>query len=260
MTFYNGSMMDKFLDLDKITIANGKLYYHPTLTKNGKFYDLGVPYANKQLINAGEYLDATLTFEIPVSVNSNNFTLRVQYALDSVLDNVVARYKNFDIKVQNIDKNINTYKVDTTSAIETNVVNKNKLSLTINNYNLMDTYDNKYVVCKKGGECQTISSLITTPSITRETMMVVDFKGSFYEDSNFTKVFNTYNKIFANYAYLRYKVYSNEYYDKVEMLMDYDVSGKVFIRVDRRIMNASQISLEFKFRNNTYVVELKKGK
>ena len=36
-----------------------------------------------------------------------------------------------------------------------------------------------------------------------------------------------------------------------------DVDGKVFIEIDRRIMNASSISLHFDFRNEKFNVALK---
>ena len=96
LSLYNVTSYSKTLDLAKIVLSNGQLLYYPTLIMNGKFYDLGKPYEEKQVILPSAYVEATLSFEIPETVTSNNYTLKVQYNLEGVLDRVKANYKNFD--------------------------------------------------------------------------------------------------------------------------------------------------------------------
>lgn len=256
MSFHNSTALDKTLNLDNITLANGELVYFNTLTKNGKFYDLGIPYTEDEVIKPGETKDATLTFELPSSVNSKNFVLRVQYDIDSTLDDIVARYRKFDIKATNIDSD-NEKKVNNINeTINVNVVNRNAFSLTVTGYNLLDSYDSKYVTCKSIDSCLPLSYVITPNKNNVDTMLVIDYKGIMYDDAIFTKTFNTYNKIFENYAIVSYTLYNKSYSSKVNVVSNSDVDGKIFINVDRRIMNATKISLLFNFRDQTFEVPL----
>lgn len=258
MKFYNSSSLDKTLDLDHITLADGKIVYYPTITKNGKFYDLGVPYLSKKVIKPNQELLATLAFEIPASVKTKNFTLRVQYGLSSSVSKVIPQYRKFSINALNIDTKdvIKTNELNETINIDT--VGRNKFSLTIKDYKLMDAYNNRYVICSNVMTCRPISNVIKTTQLDKKTMLVVDYSGTIYEDANFTKTFNTYNKIFENYVNVNYSIYNKDYQEKAKVVVDSYVDGKVFLVVDRRIYDASSISLEFNFRNDKFIVPLKK--
>lgn len=257
MKMHNSTAIDKKLDLDLITLTNGSLVYRPILTRNSKFYDLGVPYKEDQIIKSYEDINVTLTFEIPSSVNTRNFTLRVQYKIESSMDKVLARYRNFAV---------NTVKVDTEDTVKSNNLNetinidtlgRNKFALTINNYQIRDSYNDRYVICFEDLTCKNISRVIKPTNTTKSTMLIVNFNGVMYDDANFTKTFNTYNKIFASYATVVYKIGNKEYRDPVSIVSMSDVDGKVFIEMDRRIIDATSISLRFDFRNEKFDVPLK---
>ncbi len=259
MTFYNSSLEDKYLNLDLITLKDGDLIYYPTLTKNSKFYDLGVPYGEKEIIESQEYLSRTLTFEIPSSVKTKNYILRVQYDISSTNSgNVVAQYRNFDVKATPIDteNQIRDYQVQ--ELINSDIVGKNRFSLTISGYEIMDSYDNKFIRCTSVSSCKPISSIISaTAHSSEKTMLVIDFKGMMYDEANFTKTFNTYNKIFKNYAAIKYTYYDRDYTEFVDLASNDLVDGKIFALIDRKITNASAITLELYFRNETYRIPLK---
>ena len=257
MAFHNVSREGKHLNLDLITLTNGKIIYYPTLTMNGKFYDLGVPYKDKQEIAAGEMIEATLAFEIPVGVSARNFTLRVQYELDETFDDVVMRYKNFAVSALNIDVEENVRQIKMKDKIASNVVNSNKVNLTINDYKLLDTYDNKYVTCKTIEDCRSHSSLIKTNNSVTSTMLVVDFDMNVDDKANMLRTFNTTNKLFNNYATVEYVTFNKKYTVKAKIVPNSDVKNKVFIEVPRNITNASSINLVLDFRDEKFEVALK---
>lgn len=257
MTFYNSSNENRALNLDLITLTNGKLVYYPTLTKNSKFYDLGVPYSDKQEIKPQEYLSATLTFEIPDSTQTRNFTMRVQYDIGSSFNNVVAQYRNFAVNAVNIDSEEleRTYSVNET--INSDIVGRNQFSLTITGYSLMDVYDNKYVTCTSLDSCHAISSVISSTAYGTDTMLVVDYRGEMFDDANFTRTFNTYNKVFEGYCTIKYTIGDRTYEIPATIVSKSDVDGKIFMIADRAIVNADTIKLEFDFRTEKYIVNLK---
>lgn len=257
MKMHNSTDEAKKLDLDLITLANNQLIYRPILSRNSKFYDLGVPYKEDQIIKAYEDINVTLTFEIPSSVKTRNFTLRVQYKLESSMDKVIARYRNFAINTVMVDSEDTFKNNNVNETINVDTVGRNKFALTINGYQLRDSYTNKYVVCKEDLTCKNISRVIKPSNSTKSTMLIIDFKGMMYDDANFTKTFNTYNKVFANYVSVIYKIGNKEYNETANIVSMSDVDGKVFIEVDRRITNASSISLHFDFRNEKFNVALK---
>lgn len=257
MTFYNSSLNDKVLNLDLITLTNGKLVYYPTTTKNSKFYDLGLPYLVDTKISSQEYLDGTLVFEIPDSVNSKSYTLRVQYDLDTSLNDVIAKYRNFDVNATNIDAPTITKTYSFNETINSDIVGQNKLSLTIKGYSFMDSYDNHYVTCQSINSCKPVSSIISSTVHGTSTMLVLNFNGLMYDDANITKTFNSYIKLFSNFCIVKYKVNNKEYNVMADIVNKEDVDGKIFINVDRNIINAKEVSIEFNFRNEVYIIPLK---
>lgn len=257
MRMYNSNSEDKQLDLELINLTDGDLVYRPIQTRNSKFYDLGVPYKEDQYIKAYEDINVTLTFEIPSSVSTKNFTLRVQYKIESSMDKVVARYRNFAVNTVNADTEDVVHKNNLNETINIDTLGRNKFSLTINSYQIRDSYNNRYAVCSEDLTCKSISRVIKPASLTKSTMLVVNYTGVMYDDANFTKTFNTYNKIFTNYATVVYQIGNKEYRESVSVVALSDVDGKVFIEMDRRILNATSISLYFDFRNEKYEVVLK---
>jgi len=88
-------------------------------------------------------------------------------------------------------------------------------------------------------------------------MLAIDIDGMMYDEAKFTKTFTTYNSIFEGFAYIDYIEKNREYTERVNIVPLSNVEGKVFLLIDRRLLNADKINLIFKFRNNTYVVPLK---
>lgn len=256
LTFYNSSEETKTLNLDKISLANGSLSYHPTLIRNQKFYDLGLAYNDGDTISPFESLDATLTFEIPKSVSSRNFTLRVNYGLDTSRDKVMSRYRNFNVAAKQIDKKAETINLNVNEPMNVDIIGKNKLDLTITGYDIIDSFDNRYVVCESVNSCLPLSSIIKPSRLSSETMLVLNYRGNMYEDANITKTLGTYNKIFENYCTIKYEVFNKKYSIKANVVVNSEVDGKIFITMDRKLVSASKITLDFNFRDTTYEIPI----
>lgn len=256
MAFHNVSTETKSLNLDLITLADGRIIYYPTLTKNSKFYDLGVPYKEKQQIYGGEMIEATLTFEIPASVRTKNFTLRVQYGMDDTFDRVLVQYKKFDIKTTSIDAEEVTIDKKMNDTINVNVIGKNKIGLTVTNFAIVDLFDNKYVSCSSMERCYAYSSVISTTDVSTKTMLVVDFKANIDNEANILQTFNTTNKIFKNYANIKYTINDVDHVIPATIVSNSDVDSKVFFEVPRNIIRASSVQLCIDFRDELYVYKL----
>lgn len=257
MAFHNMSQEAKKLNLDLITLTDDRIIYYPTLNRNGKFYDLGVPYKEGQLIMANEIVEATLTFEIPASVRTRNFTLKVQYGLDASTKNVIAKYRNFAVNTMKIDIDEIVTKKKINEVISVDVVGQNKLNLTIKGYSLLDSYNSRYVSCNSLDHCEKLSSVIKPKNTVTDTMLMVDYNALIDENANFLRTFNTHNKMFRNYATIRYILYNKEYIEKAFIVTNSDVDNKVFFEVPRAINNAEYIELQLDFRDYLYIVPLK---
>lgn len=260
LSLYNSSNVSKSLNLEKIVLANGKLKYHPTLTMNSKFYDLGKPYQEKQLLPSRIITNVTLTFQIPETVSNNNFVLKVQYGLEGKFNDFKANYKNFDVNAKNIDKKEVTEQHNLNDEIKTNVVDKNNFSFTIKDYLIKDSYSSKYVKCSNMNDCKLLSFLVTSNvklSYTNNTMIILDYDSTLDNIANFYQTLNTYDKIFSNYLTVVYKVNDQIKKEKAKIISNNNIDNKVFIEVDRDIVYASEIYLQFDFRNYNYIVNLK---
>lgn len=260
LSLYNTSSISKSLNLEKIVLANGKLLYNPTSTMNSKFYDLGIPYQEKQLLSSRVLTNATLTFQIPETVSNNNFVLKVQYGLEEKFGSFKAKYKNFDVNAKNIDKKEITEQHNLNEQIETNVVDKNLFKFTIKSYLIKDSFSSKYIKCSSINDCKLLSFLVTSnvkSSYTNNTMLVLDYDSILDNSANFSKSLNTYDKIFSNYLTIVYKINDQIKKTKAKIISNNNIDNKIFIEIDRDIVYANEIYLQFDFRNNNYIINLK---
>ena len=257
MSFNNTSNADKTLDLDRIQLVNKQLLYTTTQAYNSKFFDLGIPYEKDTLIPKDEMLDRYVVFEIPDTMVTTNFTLRVEYGVTSKRSKVLSEYIKFDINAKNIDTEDKDKKINLNEELYTNVNDENEFRLTINKYNIQENFNDKYVICDRNLTCNKYNSLITANSYVKKTMIVLDYKALMLDSAKFTKTFNTYNKIFNAYTYIEYESYNKKVHEKISTVPNGDIEDKAFLLVDRSIKDSKYINLIFKFRNTTYVLPLK---
>ena len=257
MSFNNTTNKDASLDFDRLSLVYKELKYNPSQTYISYFYDLGIPYTTETLIPAESMLQRYIVFEIPETMTTTDFTLRVEYGITSKDSKVLSNYIKFQVDAVNIDTEDRVIKTNINETINTDVVNENRFSLTINGYNIQENYNDKYVICNKELKCQRFNTLVTANAYNKMTMLAIDIDGMMYDEAKFTKTFTTYNSIFEGFAYIDYIEKNREYTERVNIVPLSNVEGKVFLLIDRRLLNADKINLIFKFRNNTYVVPLK---
>lgn len=253
------SIEDKVLPLESIFLGNGELKYSPTLSYNGKFYDLGVPYPKDVKLIPNEINNYSLVFEIPSSVKTNTFTLKVHYGIDDTFtDSIVVRYKNFKIKADKIDQGEDPIIIKLNDEMKPNVVSHNEFNLSITNYEINDSYIDSYVVCYNLDTCDTLLNPISsTNKDATQTLLVLSYKGYMSDNAYFTKKFNDFNKISENFITVNYVVEGKLYQEKARVVANNDIDGKIFILVNRKIKKANKIYLMFDYRNTKYKLMLK---
>lgn len=256
MSFNNTTSEDKTLNYDRIRLVYKKLIYVPTLIYNSKFYDLGEPYEDGTLIPSSTMLNRYIVFEVPDTINTTDFTLRIEYGITNKDTKVLSNYIKFQVACINADTEDRTIDVNVGNPMDPNVLNINRFSLTVNKTNIQENYNDRYVICNKDLSCQAYNTLISANSMDNKTMMVLDIDGTMYADAKFTKTFNTYNKVFANYAYFTYIVNNRSYTEQAQVIPS-EVEGKIFMLIDRSVLKATKETISLKFRNTTYDLHIK---
>ncbi len=260
LSLYNSSSKSKTLNLNKIVLANGKLLYRATNSVNNKFFDLGKPYIEKQELPANSKTEATVAFEVPESL-SDTYTLKVQYSLSGMFNNVSLDYKNFMVDVKNIDKERNIENHSLNENISVNPLGKNHFEFNIRSYLIKDSYSSKYVKCGTVDSCYLLSNVISSNSnnsmFSNKTMVILDYEAIIDNTANYYSNFGTINNIFGNYMTIVYKIGNKVKSEKASMLDSNDIDNKLFVSVDRDISLADEIYLQFDFRNDRYIINLK---
>lgn len=257
MLFNNTTNNIKTLNVDAIYLADNQVRYSPTLTYNSKFYDIGIGFDKDSVLHPNEAMDRIVVFEVPDTTNLSNFLLKIEYGISAKSKNISSNFIKFNINPINIDTEDHSYDVNINEIISTNVNNENKFDITINDYKIQENYVDKYVVCGRDLKCQKYNTLVTANNYNKKTMLVIDYNANMYDDAKFVQTFTTYNKILTNYAYVEYVLNGRLYTEKVEIVPNSNVDDKAFFLVDRKILEASNIKIFFRFRNNTYNVVLK---
>lgn len=256
LSLTNTLLADATLDLTKISIQSGKIEFYPTLYYNGKFYDLGVPYQEKQQLISGETTDVTLTFEVPATTNVRNWTLRIQEAVDNNGLKVLVMYRKFKITTKDIDSEDKDTVFTVGQDIKTNTVNHNMFKMNIQSFSFEEKYLIDYALCNSKLNCSRKSKLISPSMDSTDSMITLNLQYTLYDDAYFTKTFPTINDIFSNYATIIYTIGTKEYQEKGRLVTQENVDNYVFLRANRRVKDASNVMLKFDFRNQKYYLRL----
>ena len=257
MSFNNTTTEDKTLNYNKIKLNYKELIWSATTTYNSNFYDMGVPYDPDTILPKSQMIDRTIIFEIPETTNTNNFTLRIEYGITNKEKSIISNYIKFEVNCRDADVEDKQINISLNEFINTNVLDVNKFQLKVKNYNIQENFNSKYVVCDKDYNCVPYHELISANGMDNKTMLVLDVDDGIYEDAKFSLTFNSLARIVSNYAYISYIESNREYVEKVSLVPQANVEGKVFLLVDRRVLKASNLKLMLKFRNDTYIINLK---
>ena len=256
MSLTNVSFADAVLDLTKISIQSGKIEFFPTLNYNSKFYDLGVPYQDKQNLVSGVPVDVTLTFEVPSTTNVRNWTLRIQDSVDNSGLKVLVMYRKFKITTKDIDSEDRDSGFSVGQDIKVNTVNHNMFKMNVQKYDILEKFEIPYALCNNKMVCNLQRKIIEPSRNSADMMLMLNLDHTMYDDAYFTKTFTTLNDVFANYATVIYTVGTKEYKEKGVLVSKENVDNYVFLQVNRRIKQARDVKVKFDFRNQKYYLNL----
>ena len=235
LTVQNVTSEDIAINTNKISLQAGNLEFYPTLAYNGKFYDLGVPYANEQKLISGVDTNVTLTFEVPETTTTRNWTLRIQESIDNNGLKVLVMYRKFKITTKDIDSEDKDTTFTLGQDIKTNTVNHNMFKMNVQKYDFSDSYEIKYALCSSKMICDLQRKIISSTRNSTDTMLIMNLNYTMYDDAYFTKTFTTLNEVFSNYVTVIYTVGTKEYQEKCELVTNDIVNNYIFIKVSRRI-------------------------
>ena len=90
-----------------------------------------------------------------------------------------------------------------------------------------------------------------------KTMIILDYDAFIDNEANYYSNLRTINNIFGNYMTIVYKIGNKIKSEKATMLDSNNIDNKLFISVDRDVTSADEIYLQFDFRNDRHIVNLK---
>ncbi len=256
LSMKNLTKLEKTYDPNTFLLKTGRLSYRPISFFQNAFNDLGSYIESGKVIPTDEFLTGILIFEIPDSMNVNNFNLNVFKDFNDTDDNFSVDYEKFAARGINLDVDNNRQKLNLGEEYSENIYKDNKVSFKINKAYISDAYSEKYVICKSEKECETKTQLVKPDNLTNKTMIVVEYEGGLDAESNYYKSIKTMDEFFNSFTKIDYIVGLDTYSDKSTVLYK-DVNGKAFIVVDRKIMKASNVDLVFTFRNSTISIPIK---
>lgn len=260
LTLKNTSSTSKALDLTKISIGYKNITYYATNDANTKFYDLGIPYSNGEVLPNNTTVERVLIFKVPNTLSEKEFEFRVQTGVVNKSEDVLTSYQKIKFTPDNIDVDNTTNTYGLYQDVNTNVVNKNSINLTIKDYELAENYEDKYVNCDLDLNCNKYSNIITANRYNDLTMLIFDYNLNVDENAEIAKTFTTYNDLLSNYLTINYRYNYKDYYEKANIVQQSSgLEGKYFTYVNRNILKATDIKLIFNFRNNIVIIPLKEN-
>lgn len=252
----NLTVKEKTFDPNIFVLKTGRLSYKPISFFQNAFNDLGSYIEYGKVIPSDEFLTGILIFEIPNSMNVNNFNLNIFKDFNDTDDDFSIDYEKFAARGINLDTENKRVRLNKNESYSDSIYKDNKVNFKVNDAYITDAYSEKYVICKNEDECETKTELIKPENLIDNTMIVVDYEGGLDVNSNYYKSIKNMDDFFNSFTRIDYIVGLDTYSTKSSVLYK-DINGKAFILVDRKIMKASNVDLVFTFRNTTISIPIK---
>lgn len=229
-------------------ILNSKTYYHTNSYRNDVL-EYGNTYNNQNIIN--EFSEYILVYEVPTKEVTAPKTFKY-------IDNITpskgkTKVNSIDIKLNPIivkDEKITRKDYQLTNEV---VIENNKL--TISNYEIQDKYVKTYTSCITNTECYEFKEIIK-PSETNNVLLKLE--GNIIFENKIDNVTNLYSYINA-FGTLEYTLDGNKIEQKnINQVMFAKLKdNNTYIEVSKDLLNASDIKLVFKVKNNEYAYILR---
>ena len=241
-------------------VLNGYQYYH-NINYAKNLIDIGTTY-NNQTINE-EFKDYILVYKVPRNQITSNMIFRY-------VDNI--ELEKGKTKVNSIDISINPNKIDSSenivktyelaNEIDTSSSKYSDYKITINNYELSDSFISTYNTCITATECYDFKEIIKPTVTSSKAKTLLKLNGNITYENKINNITNLYDYINA-FGSIEYKYNGKNYIEKNDFNNISFTKTKdefIYIEVDKEIMYSEEIKLVFNIRNNKYEYILKGGK
>ena len=234
------------LSLSKFVLVVDGMQYYPVSGYDSYLTDLGIVYSN-QLIN-NQFSDYLFVYEIPKDSSGSSMIFR---CIDSI------NYKRGNTIVNSVDVKLDPIDYDNT-PIEyyeyglNNLIDIDNYKVNIVDYDIKKSFVVNYNSCILPNECYDFREILLPSILRNRDKVLLRLNGNVSDSNGNLNLF----KFFSNYGSIEY-VYNGNTYTEVS---DFNlvVSSKssdihtYYVEVDKEIMDASFIKLNFNFRNRKY--------
>ncbi len=252
----NMSSKKQLYDLNIFSLQAGRLIYKPISFYQEDFKDLGMYIQNGTEIPSDSFLSGLLIFEIPMTMNVTNFTLKIFKDYRITDEDFFVNYEKFAANGYRLDEEKKEETLDIGTNYNSLIYKENKVDFTINKAYLADAYNEKYIICETEDKCNIKTELIKPEELTNYTILVVEYSGAINSDANYYQSIKDMDEFFNAFTSVEYIVGVDKYQTSGSVLYK-GLNGKAFIIIDRKATRASSIDLVFSFRNSTIKVPIK---
>lgn len=246
-TSLNSDLSSSISNSRAILVVDGIQYYSST-SYSSYLNDLGTVYNGESL--SSDFSDYLFVYKLPKSSISSNMYFRY-------VDNI--EYKRGKTYINSIDVKLNPINLDNDStnyieySLGTDVVIDN-YRVVLNSFEISSMFVNTYNSCINRNECYDFREILKASPLRDHDKVLLKINGnaSYVDDLgssiNLYNFINTFGSISYTYDGKDYSS-SNFYLTTASKTSENNV---YYIEIDKEIMDASSIKLNFNFRNNIY--------
>lgn len=249
----------KGLNTGLITLIIDGKSYGKTTKYNSFVSDIGMPYNDENL--SLDYNSYVLVYEIPSDLSNKSMTLKINDNISYIRGEIGA--KNIYVKLKPISllnvKDIKESKLGETINFSDSILGNS--NLTIDKYEIANRFKLEYQFCLKKDKCYTSYEYINPTGSGNYLKTLLKINGTFEPDTVLNLNFNNIYSLFNEFATIHYKIDNQWYYHKINSeRIKPNVANDpntTYIEVNRDVLNANSIYIEFKIRNINYKYVLK---
>lgn len=246
------SKIEQELINNKLVLNVGENRYYSVQNYDKKLIDIGEVYRNQKITN--KFKDYILVYEIPKSEKTKEMIFEYIDKITYEKGTTKTNSMKINIKPQKIDevKNI-THKYNITETIDTSSSKYSDYKITINSYEISDSFTGYYESCVNS-KCEQFKEIMFKEPAASTPKTILKISGNIEYTNKINNIVNLFDYI-KYFGRIEYKYNDKIYQEKL------DFTNKKFKRikdenyyidVDKNIMEASEIKLIFKIRNNEY--------
>ncbi len=240
-----------------VQLKVNKRYISPNLNVSNYFRDFADPYDGSPIkgVSENKYV---LVYEIDKYLVNNDFEIAVFSGFGNSKENVGAVNKRIAINPVKYDSEAVSNEVNMGANINLGSTYLNKSQVSIKDFIFMTRFPYEYEYCL-GSDCYTSHNALTISGndIGRYTLMVVDYDLVLDDESMYMYSDKNYQNFFEDFMSIKYDVDGREYVSDVDLINPVNYSDKLVFKIDKDIVNATNIEAVLNIRNVSYEIKLK---